>query len=29
MEMMGIGKLKEYREEIIFGFLRRAVESIK
>jgi len=29
MEMMGIGKLKEYREEIILGFLRRAVESIK
>jgi len=29
MEMMGIGKLKEYREEIIFGFFRRAVESIR
>jgi hypothetical protein len=29
MEMMGIGKLKEYREEIISGFFRRAVESIK
>jgi|YNPMSStandDraft_1061717.scaffolds.fasta_scaffold02933_3 hypothetical protein len=29
MEMMEIGKLKEYREEIIFGFFRRAVEPIK
>jgi len=29
MEMMEISKLKEYREEIIFGFFRRAVKSIK